>query len=99
MRSKGYLEAIRRLESEASIRNQDVYDPHDYDEPEGGWSSVMRGALGMEEIDAEWKRKAKAYPMGYATQSDSDDRKEPHETSWSEDEEHWRAERDAAASS
>ena len=98
MHSKGWLKAISRQDSDDSIRNQDVKDPHDHDEPEGGWQSVMRGAPGMEEVDAEWKRKAFAYPMGYATQSDSDDRKEPNETSWSEDEEHWRAKRDTAAS-
>ena len=59
------------------------------------WQCVLRGAPGMQEVDAEWKRKARAYSMGYTTQSDSDERKEPNESSWSEKEELWRAKRDA----
>ena len=54
---------------------------------------MMQGAPSMEEVDAEWKRKASAYPMGYQTQSDSDERKEPNENSWSEEGEIWRAKR------
>ena len=93
VRSKGWLKAISRQDSEDSIRNQDVKDPHDHDEPKGGWHSVMQDAPGMEEVDAEWKRKARAYPMGYQTQSDSDERKEPNENSWSEEEAIWCAKR------
>ena len=47
---------------------------------------MMQGAPGMEKVDVEWKRKARAYPMGFQQQSDSDERKEPNENSWSEEE-------------
>ena len=54
----------------------------------------MRGAPGMEEIDAEWKRKARAYPLGYQQPSDSDaESGDTNETSWSEEERIWQAKR------
>ena len=53
-----------------SVRNRNIDDPHDHSEREGGWQSIMKGALGMEERDAEDERRERAYPMGYVRQSE-----------------------------